>query len=429
TSVGLVTKDLDQSVLDTLATETGARSVPVAQSAQLAGAFSAVARDIASQYVLTYTSTAATPRELELSVAVTVSGVKVEDAIAVLNPRSVAPPPGEAAEGEHVGVFGSSLGLYVGLGAAFLAIALLLGMVFSRTRGGAAVRVLRRGLRLYTRGQKKEPEASAMTTALGRRVVELVDQAPKPKGYEDKVQIRLDRAGWPLRASEFLVLRGLGAVIGILLGLGLLGLWWLGLVLMVIGVMIPELILRQRTEKRNAAFMEQLPGTLQLLAGSLQAGYGLVQAIDTVARESRPPTSVEYGRALTETRLGMPLEEALEGMAERIGGEDFRWVVLAINIQRQVGGNLAALLETVSATLREREQLRRQVKVLSAEGRLSAIILTALPILLVAYMSVVNPSYIGTLTHYTIGKVMIVGGIGLLIVGMVWMRKMIRIEV
>ncbi|MFA5788214.1 MAG: type II secretion system F family protein, partial [Actinomycetota bacterium] len=376
-----------------------------------------------------YTSTAATPKELELSVAVTVSGVKVEDTIAVLNPRSVAPPPEEAPSGEHIGVLGSSVGLYVGLGAAFLAIALLLGMVFYQTRGGGAVRVLRRGLRLYTRGPKKEPEPSAMSTALGRRVVELMEQAPKPKGYEEKVQIRLDRAGWPLRASEFLVLRGLGAIIGILIGFGLLGLWWLGLVLMVIGVMIPEIILRQRTERRNAAFMEQLPDTLQLLAGSLQAGYGLVQAIDTVARESRPPTSVEFGRALTETRLGMPLEEALEGMAERIGGEDFRWVVLAINIQRQVGGNLAALLNTVAATLREREQLRRQVKVLSAEGRLSAIILSVLPFLLVAYMSVVNPSYIGTLTHYTIGKVMIAGGIGLLIVGIAWMRKMIRIDV
>jgi len=125
----------------------------------------------------------------------------------------------------------------------------------------------------------------------------------------------------------------------------------------------------------------------------------------------------------------MPVEDALNSMAERVGGDDFRWVVLAINIQRQVGGNLAALLTTVSNTLREREMVRRQIKVLSAEGRLSAIILVALPFLLAGYISIVNPGYLQQLFHATVGKIMIVIGVVLMTIGIAWMRKIIKIDV
>jgi tight adherence protein B len=116
-------------------------------------------------------------------------------------------------------------------------------------------------------------------------------------------------------------------------------------------------------------------------------------------------------------------------MAARVGGDDFRWVVMAINIQRQVGGNLATVLETVANTLREREQLRRQVKALSAEGRLSGIILFVLPIGLAAYMALVNPNYIGTLLTSWIGKAMIVTALILMGVGGLWMRKLVRFKI
>jgi tight adherence protein B len=125
----------------------------------------------------------------------------------------------------------------------------------------------------------------------------------------------------------------------------------------------------------------------------------------------------------------MPLEQALESMAVRIGNEDFHWVVMAINIQRQVGGNLAQVLETTAGTLREREQLRRQVKVLSAEGRISAVILSLLPFLLAGYMAVVNPEYVGELFRHFIGKVMVAGALGLMVAGVLWMRKLVKIEI
>ena len=125
------------------------------------------------------------------------------------------------------------------------------------------------------------------------------------------------------------------------------------------------------------AFNEGLADTLQLISGSLSAGLSLAQSVDTVVREGMEPIADEFKRVLVETRLGVPLEAALQGVAERMGSKDFEWVVMAIRIQREVGGNLAELLNTVGATLRERDYLRRQVQTLAAEGKLSATFLAA----------------------------------------------------
>jgi tight adherence protein B len=198
----------------------------------------------------------------------------------------------------------------------------------------------------------------------------------------------------------------------------------------VIAAMIPIMILNRKKEKRRAQFLRVLPDTLQLMAGSLRAGYGVMQAIDSVAKESTGPTAEEFGRVLTEARLGMPLDLALSDMSERIDNDDFRWVVLAITIQREVGGNLAELLDTVAAVLREREMLRRQIKVLSAEGRLSAIVLIGLPIFLTIYLTLINPSYIGLLvTTGLLGWSMVIVALVLMGLGIIWIRKLITIEV
>ncbi len=139
--------------------------------------------------------------------------------------------------------------------------------------------------------------------------------------------------------------------------------------------MVPWIYLGFKRKRRRKAFNSCLPDTLQLMSGSLSAGLSLAQSVDTVVREGTEPISSEYKRVLIETRLGVGLEDALEGVAERYDSKDFHWVVMAINIQRQVGGNLAELLDTVAATMREREYMRRQVAALAAEGKLSAWVL------------------------------------------------------
>jgi tight adherence protein B len=175
--------------------------------------------------------------------------------------------------------------------------------------------------------------------------------------------------------------------------------------------------------------LAQLPDTWQLIAGSLSAGYSMPQAIDTVVREGSQPISGEFNRALVEARLGVPLEDAMEGIADRMKSKDFACVVMAIRIQREVGGNLAELLTTVSGTLRERETLRRQVKVLSAEGRLSAWILGLLPPVFALYLALAQPSYLKPLVTEALGWLLLAVGLVLLAVGALWMRKAVKVEV
>jgi tight adherence protein B len=192
------------------------------------------------------------------------------------------------------------------------------------------------------------------------------------------------------------------------------------------GLVGPYLYVMVKQSQRLAKFLAQLPDTLQLMSGSLSAGYGVLQAIDLVADEAGEPIASEFQRVLVEARLGMPLEDSLEGMADRMDSDDFRWVVLAMNIQREVGGNLADLLRTVAQTLRDREALRRHIKALAAEGKLSAIILVILPFFLAGYLILVNPTYVGTLTESVFGWILIGIGVIGIIVGMVWIRNLIR---
>lgn len=422
-SIALVSSEFDPAPLERLSAETGGSSIQANKSGELGAAFDQASREIRSQYVLTYTGQRSAPKELDLKVTLAVNGSEASDSIVALNPR-IAAPQSEPALQAATGPITSKVFMYLGVLASFGALLLLFLILFQRTGDNRALRALRAETGSKPQN-KKEMELSALT----QRAVDMVEQLPKPKGYEDRLHAKIERAGWALRAGEFLTLQAASAVVGAVFGFGLFSHWFLGILLTILGATLPRVILAQRIQKRANAFLAQLPETLQLLSASLQAGYGLLQAVDTVVKESEPPTSTEFARVLTEARLGMSLEDALDGMADRLGSEDFRWVVLAINIQRQVGGNLAIVLQTVADTLREREQLRRQVKTLSAEGRLSALILTVLPFLLVVYLRAVNPTYLELLTGTGIGKFMLFGVLMFMTIGILWMKKIIRIKV
>jgi tight adherence protein B len=201
------------------------------------------------------------------------------------------------------------------------------------------------------------------------------------------------------------------------------------LVGLLIGLAGPFLYLVIKESRRTSAFLAQLPDTLQLLAGSLSAGYSLPQAVDAVVQEGNQPIAGEFNRALVESRLGVNVEDALDGIAGRMKSEDFGWVVMAIRIQREVGGNLAEVLKTVAGTLRERERLRRQVQVLSAEGRLSAWILGGLPPVFALYLVLVRRSYIEILYTDPIGIFMLVVMLVQMVVGAFWLSKVVKVEV
>ncbi|HVN11130.1 MAG TPA: type II secretion system F family protein [Kineosporiaceae bacterium] len=313
-------------------------------------------------------------------------------------------------------------------------IATVLGAITSAARPEERIR---RRLSFYTLSGRQarlvrqvEQRGVLGSTAIASFAVDLAERVTERRGLGDAVDGRLEAASLPVRTPEWLVIH-----LAIALGVGLLFLLFSGggvvatLCGLVIGVAGPWLYLVVRQGRRESAFLSQLPDTLQMLAGSLQAGYSLPQALDTVVREGQPPMSVEFNRALVEHRLGMPVEDALEGIGRRLSSQDFSWVVMAVRIQRDVGGNLAELLMTVADTLRERERLRRQVKVLSAEGRLSGWILGGLPVLFFVYLVLANPTYLHPLWTTTLGALMMLLAVVLLAVGSFWLSRVVKVEV
>jgi tight adherence protein B len=261
------------------------------------------------------------------------------------------------------------------------------------------------------------------------RVVHLAGAVASKGGFDSAIRQALERAGLPLRSVEYMVMHSSAVVIvGVLVQLLTRNLLVTGL-LVVFMALGPILLLSFLGDRRSAAFQEQLPDVLNLLASSLRAGWGLQQAVSVVVSELGPPAAPEFERVVTESRLGIPLEDALEKMAVRMESEDFKWAVTAIAIQREVGGNLSEVLDMVASTIRERAMLRRQISSLTAEGRLSAIILIALPFVEAGALWMMNPGYFRPLVASPYGLVTMVFGLVLLAVGIVWLRSVVKIEV
>ena len=270
-----------------------------------------------------------------------------------------------------------------------------------------------------------ETEGRAARTVLGW-ASSLLRSTKTERGLAE----RLDWAGITRSPAEWLLLTGCGCVV--LAGV-LTVLTHNALLSVPAGVLAGWLATRgyvsHKIRRRRNAFSEQLPDVLQLIAGSLQSGFSLPQALDAVVREDTQPAAAEFSRALAEARIGADLEDALQRIADRMDSTDLRWTVMAIRIQRQVGGNLAEVLLTTMGTMRERAFLRRQVRALSAEGRLSAIILIALPILVGAWFFYSDPKYMRILYTTVPGLIMFVGSAALVVLGGFWMRRLIDIEV
>jgi tight adherence protein B len=319
--------------------------------------------------------------------------------------------------------------MYAGVGA--LGLGLLMGLLMlvpaKRKPLTAAERIATYGVAGsgITSSSDQDDEA-AVTTAM-QAAEGLLEHN---RGLDARITHRLEGAGSELKSSEWLLLHaavflGCGAF-GVLIGQGSLV---VGLVFLALGAVGPWVYLALRRARRKKAFQAGLPDTLQLISGSLAAGLSLAQSMDTVVREGSEPVASEFKRVLIETRLGVPLEDALAGVAERFESKDFEWVVMAIRIQREVGGNLAELLDTVAATIREREYLRRQVNALAAEGKLSAIVISALPPLFLVYLMLTKWDYVSPLFTDIRGILMLGGGTFWLLVGVFWMSKLIKVEV
>jgi tight adherence protein B len=270
------------------------------------------------------------------------------------------------------------------------------------------------------------PSASALAGA-GAAAGAAVEKALVKRGRLAAGAAALERAGMTMRLPDFVLTVGtLTVVLG---GLGFaLGGFLLGMALLVAVPFGAKLLLKFRASRRQATFADQLDDSLQLMAGSLRAGHSLLRAVDSVAHEADAPTSEEFSRIVNETRVGRDLNDALDEVAERMGSDDFTWVAQAIAIHREVGGNLAEVLDAVGHTIRERNAIRRQVKALSAEGKLSAIVLMALPFGVTLFISMSNPAYIAKFTQSVTGYAMLAAAVVMLLVGGLWLKSTVKIK-
>jgi tight adherence protein B len=279
-------------------------------------------------------------------------------------------------------------------------------------------------------GDTGEREPSSLgRSAFVQRAVAFTEQVAENQGLLTRAEAALERANLPLRAGEALFVYAVVVLVLTLIPVVLTRNVLTGLGVGLLATLLPVTVVNTIAKRRRKSFLAQLPDTLSLLSGTMKAGYSLMQGVEAVSQEVTEPMGQELRRVITESRLGRPLEESLDASADRMDSPDFGWAVMAIRIQREVGGNLAELLLTVADTMVQRERLRRDVASLTAEGRVSAYMLAAMPPMLTATMYVLNKEYVSTLFTNGVGIAMVVVAILSMIIGFFWMKKIITIEI
>jgi tight adherence protein B len=418
-AIGIASDEFNPGLLSGLVAGSGGSLSTSASPDDLSTQFARVRQAIENQYELVYQSSSSDGSlALDLTVGQLTSSVQARagSSGAVAQPKVVHAGGG--------GLMGGSSGKLIilvlaALAAFTLAAALLL--IFGRSE-------MRIGNRLDPYAPVSfEPQLAE--AGFVQRAVDLTSKVAERSGMLERVEILLEQANLPLRPAEALFFYGAGVVLlGTLAMLGAPSLA-VGVISVALLATIPVLVVKTLRKRRLKAFEAQLPDTLNLLAGTLRAGYSFLQGVEAVAQETSDPMARELKRVLAEARLGRALEDALGDAAARTQSRDFDWAVMAIRIQREVGGNLAELLQTVAETMVQRSRMRGEVKALTAEGRLSAVIMGLLPVGLGLFMFTSSPDYIGTLFRSVIGWGMIIGSVVLAAAGFAWLQKIIKIEV
>lgn len=249
------------------------------------------------------------------------------------------------------------------------------------------------------------------------------------KGWIKQLEAELEKADIPIKGSEMaLIFLGAcvgGGLLGWIVMQSILGFMIGGL----IGYLAPQLYIKRKQKKRLQNFNQQINDCLVLISNSLKAGYSFFQAIDLVSKEMPEPISREFGRVMKEMNLGAETEEALTDMVKRVGSDDMDMVVQAVIIQRQVGGNLAEVLDKIAFTIRERIRIKAEIKTITAQARMSGMVIALMPVGLAFLLASLNRDYFSLLWTTTVGKVMVGMAIVLELIGWTIIRKIVNIRI
>ncbi len=445
-AVALQGSEFDPVALEAMADASDGRVVAATDAAGLSDVYDDIAAELVAQYAVVFEPLHGGPTRF----TVTIEGVDGRSEVSFdieLPGKSVPDPPSDEPSSTAAGVaitrttttirsvtppiaalvpapgfLGGEWARTIGLSAMFAVFVVAFSMALKPQEQNAR----RRGVVDLPAGPDRVTSRDGLFSRASERMQERIESFLDRSNRRSGLSIALESAGVALRPGEFILLALGAAAGGVVLGL-LAGNPAMALLLGGGALAASRLYLSTKARRRQAAFADQLEGTLQLIAGSLRAGYGVTQAIGTVATEAEEPTAAEFGRVVVETRLGRDLHDSLVALADRMENQDFKWVTDAIDIQQSVGGDLAEVLDTVAATIRDRNQIRRQVQALSAEGRMSAIILISLPFAIGGLISITNPEYLSELTGTFIGRVLLLVGAVLMTIGTVWIRKIIKV--
>lgn len=292
-------------------------------------------------------------------------------------------------------------------------------------------RALARRMRYYAGGMDTQ-EKPKEQKSLKERFMDILHSGGKylsnirhARGLDFKMQ----KAGIPLLGTEFLILLGISFLLTAMVAGLISRKWYIGIIMAVVVVMAEWIYVLLKTDRREAAFTNQMGDCLMMVANAMRAGFSFLQAMDLVSKEMEPPISDEFKHVMRDIGLGASVERALDDMDKRVGSPDFSLVVTAVLIQQQVGGDLAHILDTISDTIQDRIRMRREVRTLTAQGRMSGWVLAILPFGLGALISVMNPSYMEPLFTERIGQIAIGVAVVMVLIGFFVIQRIVDIDV
>ena len=436
--IGLESATFDPGPLQSISSASDGLYLATSDPAELATLYDQIQRELDNKLVLRFNASTKSPEDVEFgveyaSLAATTSVSVPGFVTRVTAPRTTTTVTFPAAE-EYTVISNSPAPpgtlLIVGSIAVGLALMMLLYVLFGREQEDGADS-FRNRLQAYGRTGQVEEEKKGLLARIPLlgRFTERAEEAARQRGLLSALNNVLEQGNVPLKAGE-----AMAAGLGLSVIAGLIT-WTVtrnpiaGAVVLVVMLLLFFAILQQVGEREKKKFEQQLPDTLILFSTSLRAGLSLLQAVEAVVSEAPQPTAREFGRVIAETRLGRPVVDALRGITERMRSDDWHWAVMAIEIQREVGGNLAEVLQTVADTMLQRNRLRGEIRALTAEGRISAVVLGALPFVLFGFLFFIAREYLEPLFTDTRGWIAMGVGVALMVLGGLWLRKIVDIEI
>ena len=421
--IGIVGKGFDPAPLQKLARATGGSYYAAASTGALTLIYSSIATELSRTWRLSYETAARPGDDVKLRITVPGLGAALTSFTMKGSSSEVSKPSGLLPVSAYTSPLGT---LALTLGVAFL-LFVAAGLALASRKGAW----LKSRIAVHVADPKRAAQRSAAERERFSALSSLFRSTEEAFGHLRHwraVQRLLERADLPLRTVEFLyITMGSSLFVGLIAAVaGTKTI--LILFALVVGAALPFGFVWFKAGRRVRAIEDSLPDLLITVAASLKAGHSFRQGIQNVVEEGQGPAAKEFKRVLTETRLGRPMDEALDEMADRVGSKNLQFVITAVTIQRQVGGSLAGLFDMVAEAVRNRQQFARKIRSLTAMGRMSAYVLCGLPFFMAGILTVINPNYMGPLYHSSAGHKLIMLALVMMLIGSLLLKKIVSFK-